>query len=594
MADKLLNLTEILKDLGATAETIPDSLNHINDAVLKTGKGYDGVVESISGLKSSLESIISIGEKNLPAGMSSGMSKVKTVMEGVTNVASGLESAFMGIVKSSDVLSAVNRTLLRENFALAAQFGTSMSSVEEFNISIMQNALNLKDAEMGYQNVTTEVMPMIRAMMGARLSIEQINETIVTSAGSFKLYEMAVLQATSLGMTQESYVNNMSQLMVEQGMSAQQAAGTLATYKDISSDTGISIQKVSQSLGTLGNAFKNAGLDANFGESFLRGFASAIEDTSIGIENAAEMAKSFGESLGRLSTNYGSAFITATRGGMDLGSGGALGAGIQLQAKLLDKDTDQAELGKEVAGSIRETLESFTGGDIVTVKEAATGDPALERAYYTQTQILSKMYGIQDPTQQARTLEMLEELAQAEVSGDLDEMARIGQNLQEATGLRDKSLSNEEKLQTTVNSLLMEAMSQTSYLRAAALASEAGRDMIVEPLADVVDRYGFDTEEEAMKSLMSKGFTKEQAELKLQENKEFIEELKKFKEMRDTTDRDSTPTDKNTDAIALLTTAINDLKKQLMNPKSPEEIKVRPPISNGGIPSAPGTATTTP
>lgn len=493
MADetsRVKQLAEGFKELTSTSGKVVDALDEVNNAVLNSGKGMDGLTGAIKNTGNALTSL-SKGFGGI-VGSIPGLGMVGTAFGAlgdtvglVNTVTETLTDTFMDSVKAVDALSMVNRELTKENFELAAQFGQSLEEAEAFTEYMIQSADALSKADFGYQNLATENRQMVKELGNARLSFNQMQENIESTAGSFDLYSMAVLQAQSLGMSYTQYASAMGDMILQQGMSTQEAAQALAIYGDLAGDTGLTVNKISEALTGLGNSFRKMGLDATFGESFLRGFATALEDTGIGLDAVAEMTQVFGQRMAGLSTNYGSAFITAARGGLDAGSGGALGAGIQLQAKLMDQDTDQAALGMEIASAVRDTVASFTGGDIVTVTEAAQSrDPRMEQAYYMQTQLLSSMYGITDSQEQARTLELLQQMADAQTTGDRDAMAELGSQLQEATGMRQETLSNEEKLNTMVAAQLGQLQQHTEFLR---MIAQVGEETLVDPAAGVIE-----------------------------------------------------------------------------------------------------------
>lgn len=461
MADesRLAELEAALKKLTDGSNGAVSAIGAINRAVLETGKGIDATAESFNAIGNSMRLFTDGmgGVLQSTTGLGTSFEKLAEGMGALQGGINALGTAYVNSLRIADEFSAVTRTLNLDNFMLAASFGQTRDVAEKFTETLLSNAETLASAKMGYQNFANEILPLRTALAESRISFEKQEEQIVSTAGSFSLYEMGVLQAQSLGMSLTEYSDKMSSLMIKQGMSAQDAAQTMSIYGDISSETGITVGVIADKLGGLGDSFRKAGLDANFGESFLRGFADALEETGIGIENAAELAQMFGERMANLGTNYSSAFVTAQRGGLDMGSGGALGAGIQMQAKLLDPETDQAEFGREMAGAVRDSLASFTGGDIVTVAEAAESrDPAKEAQYYMQTQLLGSMYGITDATDQARTLELLEQMATAEATGDQEAMAMLGEDIKDTLGIREKTLSEEEKANTQLTAIFAE------------------------------------------------------------------------------------------------------------------------------------------
>lgn len=478
MADGIQKVNAGLKDMSTAADLAVAGLQGVQNSVLQTGKGMEGLHNLLKNTGNSLESLTR-GLSNFSEAVP-GLGLVGdafSVLSGTLGMVSGaadiLTNTFLNSVKATDSLSSVNRDLTRNNFELAAQFGRSLEEAERFTEFMIQSSDVLSKSDFGYQNMATESKEMVKALAQQRLSFEVMKETVTSTAGSFNLYSTAVLQAQALGLTYSEYASNMNSLILQQGMNVQQAAGTLSIFGNLAEETGLTVGKISEALNSLGNSFKKMGLDATFGESFLRGFHTALKDTGIGLDAVAEMTQVFGNRMASLSTNYGSAFITAMRGGLDVGSGGALGAGIQLQAQLMDPNVDQAELGKNIADAVRQSVASFTGGEIITVREAAESrDPRMEQAYYAQTQILKSLYGISDPQEQARTLELLQQISDAQISNDRDAIASIGEDLQKALNLRQSTISNEDKLNTMVAAQLGQLQSQTHLLRLIAAASQ--------------------------------------------------------------------------------------------------------------------------
>jgi hypothetical protein len=78
---------------------------------------------------------------------------------------------------------------------------------------------------------------------------------------------------------------------------------------------------------------------------------------------------------------------------------------------------------------MRDTLKSFTGGEIITVKEAAKS-PELRTQFYMQEQLLKSMYGISGPAAD-RTADLLKNLDQALAGGDQDLAAETQAELTE-------------------------------------------------------------------------------------------------------------------------------------------------------------------
>jgi hypothetical protein len=133
-------------------------------------------------------------------------------------------------------------------------------------------------------------------------------------------------------------------------------------------------------------------------------------------------------------------------GGAGGGAGGILAPSIQMQAQMMDQTPGaQAELAKNLSEGMRETLKSLTGGEIITVKEAAAS-PELSTQFYTQQKMLGSTFGISDSATQNRVLEYLSQLEDATYAGDQDTVDMLSKQIEEATKSNDKTMSLQEKM----------------------------------------------------------------------------------------------------------------------------------------------------
>lgn len=462
MSNPLADIASSINEINNSSGDVIRAMGEINNSVLKTGDSMKGISDSLGSASSAL--------KNFGKGLGGlvsiapGLGLIGDAFEGIGNtLAAGVDGIKLfgdglhNMVKFGDELTSVQRSITESNYDLAVQFGGTLSEAKKFSNFMTKSAADLSTADFGWQSFATDSIAMTEALARNGISFEKMEQTVSNTSKSMNLYSIALLQAQSLGLKQEEYAKLMSDAIMSQGMSVQQASETMAMYGSMSKETGLRIETVSDSLNGLGNSFKKMGLNARFGQSFLSSFASSLKETGLGIENAGDLAQSFGEAMANLSTNYGSAFVTAKQGGMDMGSGGALGAGIQMQAKMMDPNTDKAQLGKELGMSLAETLKDFTGGNLVTVQKAAESkDPRLEQAYYTQVELLKSIYGISDPQVAARTLEMLDKLNSAQTSGDTDLQAKLGSQLEDVLGARADTKSEESKINAQLNGSMVD------------------------------------------------------------------------------------------------------------------------------------------
>lgn len=472
---RITSLSESLKDIVSISGSAQKALGDINSAVLKTGDGFGGLQKGIEDTTTGIRSLASGIDGMVRAVTGGSFSTMTTMFGSLKTVVDQLNQTFIDTVRIGDQMTAVNRDITASNFALGAQFGKSLEEAEKFTDFMLKTAPELADSAWGYQSLSgsasdsmsaigSSSLKMVEILSQARISFDRMTESVEAGTKTTDLYHIATLQAQSVGLGMSEYASLLSDAILKQGMSMQQAIESISLYGDISERTGLTVTKVAESLNGLGLSFRKMGLDVNFGQSYLEGFVKTLENTGIGIENAVDLAQSFGGAVAGLGTNYSSAYLTAQRGGLDMGSGGALGPAIQLQARLMEKGGNQAELGKEVGLAIKDTLTSFTGGEIVTVQQAASSkDPRMEQTFYTQVELLKSLYGLQDQDA-IRSLELLDQLQTAITSGNDELVASVGKDLEEVTKMRESSMSNEEKLNAIMTSQFAELATHTKLL----------------------------------------------------------------------------------------------------------------------------------
>lgn len=465
MADGgLKELKGLFKDISGIAPEVVSALNNVNDAVLKNGKSSEVAIKSIGNLAEKLGSVAGSSSDLLGSltGLTSGFGFLSDAFNAIGGSIKMFSDGALELIRVTDSLSATNRQLIDSNFKLSVQFGGTLEAAEEYSEFMKQSSKELATADFGYQNFSEESLKMVEAFSNARLSSATLREEVTDGARSWNLYQMAVLQAEAAGMSMSEYANIMSDNILKQGMSVQESVDIISEYSAIAKETGLSTSIVSKTLSGLGDSFRKMGMDSNFGKNIMTAFAKSLSDVGLGIENAADLTQTFGSAMGNLSTNYSMSYLTAMRGGLNMGSGGALGAGIQMQAKLLDKNADQGQVGLELAQAISSTIKGLTGGNLVTLQEAAaSGDARKEADYYTQTSMLGSLYGISDPADQARLIEVLKQLETGQGSSDSNE---LGKQLTEILDVRSRTKSEEDKMNAEMTATFTSIANSTEIL----------------------------------------------------------------------------------------------------------------------------------
>ena len=294
-----------------------------------------------------------------------------------------------------------------------------------------------------------EIIAFANATGRTNITLEQQGKIVDTGIGRTNLLAatMALASASSLSATEGAGLLNTA--LNKQGKSAQDALEIMGLFTGVARETGLSIDDVSSNLNSAVSNFTKLGISADFGVPLLQGFARVMMDMGLGIENATDLTTGLSRALASLTTDYANAYIVFQRGGLEMGGsggGGALGASIGLQAEVLkaDRTGDQSELATQLAKGMRDTLASFTGGEIITVGQASES-PELQTQFYTQQQLLQNQFGIKDAASANRTLELLAQIDDATRAGDLDAKASLEEALRKEKEGRDLTLDEFEK-----------------------------------------------------------------------------------------------------------------------------------------------------
>lgn len=503
-----------LEKLGNATDSVGKSMEHASNAVEKLtgsvskgGKGFDNIISALKEtdkMARDAEKALSLFE-NIP-----GVSTLSGFTVGlirsfgdIAKLTAEMGDAYVSSLNAADSFSYGLRQVDDDMMSLTASFGGTFEEAKSFTDGINMLSTKVADAKFGYIN-PVELQETARNLAKARLDFEKHSETIVTTAGSMDLLTAATLQSKVSGL--DDYYSKIGDAIMRQGLSSQGAMEQLASYSDISDKTGIKVSDVANNLNELANNFSKVGLSADFGRPLLSGFARTLDDMGLGIENALGLSTQLSSALANLTTDYSTAFVTAQRGGMDLGGGGVLGAGIQLQARLLESqqsgdEQEQAALSREMVTGLKDTIASFTGGQIVTVQDAAA-NPELEAAFYTQTKLLNDMYGI-DEQAGARTLDMLSNLESAIQSGDEESANKLAEQIETSIQARDETLSLMDKQNALTTALLAETMSQSRSLMF--LPRIYTEESLMEPASDYMAK-GFDVVQDSLNVIKSKAF----------------------------------------------------------------------------------------
>jgi len=281
--------------------------------------------------------------------------------------------------------------------------------------------------------------------------------------------QMMALQAKAMGMDISEYSRKMSDLIRKNGMSVEDSMKMMAGSQELASETGLKLDEVTQSLDSATSGFQRMGTTMDFSRPILKGFADSVKEVGLGITQAADLSAEFSKSLLGIVNNPALAYVMAMKGGVGGGMGGpggVLNPSIQMEARMLDQSPgNQADMARQQAMATKEMIASMTGGNIITLKQAAAS-PELQTQFETQRQMLGSFLGINDRQTQSRVLEILSNLDQATAAGDEELAQKIGDQIEEAKTANDKTLDVQQKISQTLDKSIILMQEQLNLQKA--------------------------------------------------------------------------------------------------------------------------------
>ena len=309
----------------------------------------------------------------------------------------------------------------------------------------------------------------IAALQSAGISMDELSRGSGVSTGGLNNMQAMTLQAKAMGMDIGEYSRKMADMIRRTGLSTEDSMKLMAGAQSIASDTGLRLDEVTQSLEGAVGGFQKMGATLDFGRPVLRGFADSVKEVGLGVAQAGDLAAEFSKSLLGIVNNPALAYFTAMKGGLMSGTGGAggvLNASIQMEARMLDQSPEnQAKIAQEQSMAMREAIASQTGGKIITLTQAKES-PELQTQFQTQRDMLGSFYGISDKQTQSRVLEYLSNLEKATAEGDEELIAKINDQIKDATGANDKTMGIQEKISQSIDKSLVLLQEQLNLAKA--------------------------------------------------------------------------------------------------------------------------------
>ena len=505
--DLLNNMRKASEDANSAIEDLGDAFQTFSKLSIDNTKTLDGTIRSFNFLtKAAFDFSNSMGDMSklgAVIGLDKAFSAAIGPIEDTISIMSKFTSAAQNAAAVLDGMDEGTRELNSSQFKLAANIGLGYDQAKKFGEVYKEIVRSNSDlATTGFYINPEEFKAATNALQQQGFAMTDLAEKSSVAGKSLNNIQAMTMQAKAMGMDVGEYSKKMGDMVRKSGLSMEDSMKLMASTQDIARDTGLRIDEVTQSLDSATSGFQRMGTTMAFGMPVLKGFAASVAEVGLGISQAGDLAADFSKSLLGIVNNPALAYITSMKGGFSGamgGGGGVLNPSIQMQAMMLDQTPgSQQELAKNISMGMSETLKSFSGGNIVSVKEAAAS-PELQSRFYSQQQMLGSMFGISDTATQNRVLEYLQKLEEATYAGDEETAASLEKQISEAAKGNDQTMSIQEKISLAMDHSVSIARDQYATQKGILVATmmgvknkegKEGEDLLISNFGKEMNRLG--------------------------------------------------------------------------------------------------------
>ena len=473
------NIQGAIDTVGAVAADTGDKLGGFLAEFTEGVSGAQAPVEALSRGAGKLgDSLKELGTAAAAMGLgniSAGVQSFGEIMGGTIQTVADLNKQMVDASESFDQGSSRIRAIEGRFGELGIRMGMSFKETQKFNEEFMKI---MSSSDEDFFIHPAEIGAVTEALMEQAISFEELTESINTSMGAMSKQESVILLSKATGESYSTIVRNITDSMRELGMSFEASVEQYGIINSLTAKTGLTFDETRDAITGAVNGFEKLGVNMGFAEPMFASFARSLEKVGLGLKQTASLARSFTQSLLGAVESADKMFLMQSRGGGNFGAGGLFGAQIGMQARLLEAKTpeEQQDIGMEMVSSLKESLASFTGGEIITVQEAARS-PELQATFEMQRQVLGQLSGVTGYREQARVLEMLQQLDEG--FGDtVDAEKELVDLMQQGLEKEDKTLPEAEKTARNTAGLLAQMTIGNELTLAAMRASEQAADKI--------------------------------------------------------------------------------------------------------------------
>lgn len=419
----------VMGELGKSASVSSENVTRFAKEMFKFGKETDG-------LKSKLESLFSgsmFGDPLAKLFSSGSAKKIETTISGAVKDAVGtMHQAFETLkMTASDTTGAVaaigtigfaaakveameslkayiglekqlmemQKAALQMGMSFGEGFKEADDSVSFFESSMLDTMRTLQatDEELKKTRGVLKEAFSAREMFD---SIEGLDASVSGVKSTINLTNVALAVSRSTGMDVADVAKRMTDMHLMLGSSLEDTALAFGHIKDAAKDSGLTYETVSSKIIESAKSLKYYGATVESISPVFKAFNQSLK--GIGKEGLTpELLGDFVSGLQQMQMG--------TRALLGLRMPGAGGTGILGGALRVEQAMETGEGMGDVIKSISETMKKFGGQQLLT-REEALKNPAAERNFVIQRQILGMLTGIKDAGKQNQMMKILSDI----------------------------------------------------------------------------------------------------------------------------------------------------------------------------------------
>ena len=472
-------ILEAFKNIEGAAKNTERAISSLGDGLATFSKmsiaSSTTLSDMVSVLASADNSLNSFGAtlnnlSRLIPGLSDATGQFTETLNYVSRTILSVVSIANEMAEAYDGMDQGTRDLTKEQYKFAASIGEGFDQALKFKDAYNDIIIaNSKLGQDGFFIDPDELKESVKYLQGAGFSIEDLAAKSEFAGGKLNKAQAMTMQAKAMGMDVSDYSKKMADMVRKSGLSMEDSMKLMASSQDIARDTGLRVDEVTQALDGATSGFQRMGMTIDFGRPILKGFADSLKDVGLGVAQASDLTATFTQSLGKIASDPALAYFTSTAGGMKLpgGQGGFLNSSIQMRSMMMDQTPGgQADFAKQMTESMKNILESKSGGGIVTLKEAAEGGAETQGRFAKQEMLLSSLYGISNVADQDRIMELFSKLNEATVSGDSEMINKINEQISDAANGNDATMDIQKKISIAMDASVLLLQQQLSIAKA--------------------------------------------------------------------------------------------------------------------------------